>query len=190
MGIEKFTGQMDTDNMVLLRFSGVSEDRFWYGIQPDIKTFPVYCSGCNRPQSIIYVHKGSRYGYVGTIKCEHCGSDITVTDHDNIVGSIILNQAEVSFYDLYLLQWKVVQMIESRYHVSIKNHLLNIGDRRITVNQLRLIIENQTGIQTSGTMKFITDSRFSCMPRDINQWLELLYKADLDLEISRHTSPV
>jgi hypothetical protein len=181
MGIVKFTDQSNACNKVRIRFAGVTEDKNWYGIQPDIQIFPLYCNCCHKQQSEPYLHTGSRYGYVGTVQCEFCKSNIVVTDHDNIVNSIILDGKEISFHELFLLQWKYIKLIEIRYGVSIRNLLMKLDEEYIKIDCLRTLIENKIGIYTVGDMKFITDDRFPHLPEDINRWIELLYKANIQL---------
>lgn len=181
MSIEKFVNQCPASNKVKLRFVDTAEHKPWYGIQPDIHIFPLYCNCCHKQQSDFYLHKGSRYGFVGTVQCEFCEADIVVTDHDNIVDSIIFNEAEISFHDLYLLKWTYINSIEIKHNVSIKSLLMNLNKGHISINSLRELIEHAIGIPTLGTMKFSTDNRFHQLPDDINRWIELLHKADIGI---------
>ncbi|GKU24314.1 hypothetical protein [Clostridium folliculivorans] len=155
---------------------------------PDISVFPLYCTCCNAPQSKLYEHLGSRYGQVGTAICEKCGKEICVTDHDNIVASIYINNYpsnEIFFNKLYLLDWKFVDKLDE---FPIKNTLEKVTEELkkydgnfINVDELREIIENIINIKTDGKMRFITDERFSILPDDINRWIELLYRAKIDI---------
>ncbi|GFZ30138.1 hypothetical protein CSC2_06640 [Clostridium zeae] len=157
---------------------------------PDISVFPLYCTCCNAPQTKLYEHLGSRYGQVGTGKCERCGKEIYVTDHDNIVESIYINNYpsnEIFFNELYLLDWKFVDEFD---RLSIKNvvgkvteELKQYDGKFITVDVFREIIENITNIKTDGKMRFITDERFSILPDDINRWIELLYRAKINIPV-------
>lgn len=183
MGIEKWSNQSTVSNRVRLRFQGVTEEKHWYGIQPDVSVFPLYCDRCEKQQSDFYVHTGSRYGFVGAIKCEFCGSEMVVTDHDNIVDAIILNQNEISFSELYLLQWTYIKALEEQFGVSIGTVLKPLDGEFISVDSLRNRIELAIGVATAGTMQFITDVRFQNLPTDVNRWIELLYKAGIPLGI-------
>lgn len=171
--------QIDTKNRVELQL-----DRAWK-ICPSIVTFPLYCTGCKRTQPGLYIHTGSSYGQVGSCLCEFCGKEITVTDYDNVVDSIKTEETKVYFTPLYLLDWKYVKKLENRFQISVENALKTCVNPYkasfITVDELRNRIEELIPVQTDGTLKFQTDDKFSLLPDDINRWIELLYRAGLEL---------
>ncbi|QAA33587.1 hypothetical protein [Clostridium manihotivorum] len=178
----------------ILKLPTTKKNRIYIGIEseskliPDIDIFPLYCTCCNTAQSKLYEHLGSRYGQVGTAICEKCGREIYITDHDNLVTSIYINGSpsnEIFFNELYLLDWKFVDEFD---RLSIINVVKKVTDELkqydrefITVDELREMIENITDIKTDGKMKFITDERFSILPDDINRWIELLYRAKINI---------
>ena len=55
-----------------------------WGVQLDVKEFPLFCPSCRNYLNEIYEHTGSRYGQVGSVKCD-CGEELALTDIDNIV---------------------------------------------------------------------------------------------------------
>ncbi len=171
--------KVNTENCVELQL-----ERTWK-IRPSIVTFPLYCAECKRTQTKLYVHTGSCYGQVGSSLCEFCGREITVEDHDNIVDSIKTAGIEVYFTPLYLLDWKYVEKLERRFQVSVLNQLRDYvnpyGESFITVNELCDCIEKMIPVKTNGKLKFQTDERFALLPDDINRWIELLYRAGLEL---------
>ncbi|MGN0159961.1 MAG: hypothetical protein ACI4AQ_01075 [Lachnospiraceae bacterium] len=176
---EKNIKDINTDNRVELQL-----ERPWK-IRPAIVTFPLYCRECKRTQSLLYIHTGSCYGQVGSCRCEFCGSEITVEDHDNVVDSIRTAGTEVYFTSLYLLDWKYVKKLEMRFRVSVENALRACvnpyGASFITVHELCDLIEEMIPVKTDGTLKFRTQEQFALLPEDINRWIELLYRSGLEL---------
>jgi len=57
------------------------------GVQLNVNKFPLFCPSCRNYLNEIYQHNGSRYGQVGTIKCD-CGETLSLTDSDNIIEYI------------------------------------------------------------------------------------------------------
>ena len=145
---------------------------YWYGFQPDVQVFPLYCSHCHNSQKHLFLHLGSRYGQVGSTKCEYCGEKIYVTDHDNIVDSILINGEEIYFYELYKLKYQYVEFVESEFNLSFKEMFNKINWIKLSTLQEQL--ENVTGINTTGLIKYVTDKRFLILPPEVNRWIEFL----------------
>lgn len=145
-----------------------------YRIQPDVRTFPLFCNHCQKVQSTLYVHRGSRYGQVGDCDCQYCGNKIYVTDTDNIVLYIRVNGREVSFKQLYLLEWKWIELLGTRAEQLVLEKLAPLGEKAIRVNQLCELIEMALEVGTYSRNVYQTDEEFSILPEDINRWISLL----------------
>ncbi len=192
MGLLRYTkelqqnGKHNTDNNVSLRFK---EDKL-RKMLPDAGSFPLYCKACNRTQSELFIHFGSRYGQVGSCNCEFCGAVIYVNDHDNIVDSIMTAGTEIFFEELYLLDAKYINELEKITGAQISKALYdywNEGERKyqMKLNVVCDIIEELTGIKSDSTdICFITDDKYSILPEDINRWIRILYLAGVSLPMN------
>lgn len=152
-----------------------------FKLQPDVKTFPLYCNACNRVQPILYVHCGSRYGQVGSCACHYCKNTIAVTDGDNIVTYIRTNERELRFKELYLLDWNYIEQLAPAQAQLIAEALRPYEEEYITVYQLCSIVENTLDIKQYTVNKYITDKEYCFLPQDINQWISLLDAAKIKL---------
>lgn len=184
MGLMELNEENIRTNRVAIRKQGDE-----IGLSVDAAIFPLYCTRCNYPQPNLYVHCGSRYGQVGTVRCCKCGGEIYVTDHDNVVFSIYINNYpsnEIFFSKLYLLDVKYLKQLGEEHFNNIKVALLKLAEQEdfINVDKLTTIVENEMNILATGTKKYITDERFSILPDDINRWIETLENAGIkDLPI-------
>ena len=152
-----------------------------YRIQPDVRTFPLFCNHCQKVQSTLYVHRGSRYGQVGDCACQYCGNKIYVTDTDNIVLYIRVNGSEIDFKQLYLLEWKWIELLGTRAEQLVLEKLAPLGEKAIRVNQLCELIEMALEVGTYSRNVYQTDEEFSILPEDINRWISLLEHLDVGL---------
>ncbi|GKX64861.1 hypothetical protein [Inconstantimicrobium mannanitabidum] len=197
MGISVLNVDNARPNRVMIRTEQIVTKHFFYkknskklrSIIADASVFPLYCTSCNSPQPNLYVHEGSRYGQVGTVKCSSCGKDIAVIDHDNIVASIFINNYpsnEIFFQELFLLDIKYLEALGKHHFQNIEERLINIEKDNtyfISVDKLRSIIEEEMHISTSGQKKYITDERFSVLPEDINRFIEALINSGVEVPI-------
>ena len=143
-------------------------------IQPDIKIFPLFCQSCKKVQPGFYVHCGSRYGQVGSTKCQYCEVNIDVTDGDNLVDYIKVNGRVISFRELYLLDWSFIQQLGHNKEQLIENALAEYKGKYMTVNQLCSVVANAMNVNEYPVYTYSTDVDFSVLPKDINQWSSLL----------------
>lgn len=177
-------------NLVRIRCSGRSGWHNQTTMEAFIKITPLACAVCRKSQPKLYVIPGSYYESIGTTVCKHCGepivvsySDASLTDISIGNGTMNAKEIHITFRDLYLLHWHYIEKIAAKYSFAADDLFQKYDNTSIDVNKLREILEQQTGIETAGKMKFITDSRFDQLPDDISRWIELLYLAGCDLGI-------
>ena len=156
------------DNRVMVRLNTT------FKIQPDIRTFPLYCNACEKVQPILYVHYGSRYGMVGSCNCQYCQNVIDVTDGDNIVTFIKTGGREIQFNELYLLDWNYIAVLGEEKAKLVEEALSQYQDEYITVTQLCSVVGDVLGIKDYPIKKYTTDRHYSILPQDINRWISLL----------------
>ena len=141
-----------------------------WGVQLDVKSFPVFCKSCNSFSKEIYEHKGSRYGQVGSVTCE-CGQKLNLTDSDNIVEYIIIHsnndETILDFKELYKLRIQDFETLKSKYGFDIYKEYLN---QTIDLTSLIKNIEQKTGILFEEC-----ESEFPA-PSEIRKWLWLMNK--------------
>ena len=116
-----------------------------WGVQLNVKVFPIICPSCNEYFDELYHHSSSRYGQVGSIKCK-CGATVHLTDSDNIVEYIKCHSQEkvlvLDFKELYHLRSSDFESIDNIYSYDIFERHLN--DTVDLADLIRLIkIENR-----------------------------------------------
>ena len=159
--------------------------------------YPLYCTVCGKCQDDMYIHNGSRYGFVMTVQCDKCSHDITVLDHDYVFYSMCINskENEIFFEDLYCLSDMYLFALSDKFGININSILQYFNDqyhvqtnesrgyiRPVPINEFREYFENITGVKTDGTMKFTTSPHFDKLPHQINQWIEFLYRCNITNE--------
>ncbi len=164
-----------TNNRIMVRMNTS------FKIQPDVLTFPLFCRACNKVQPTLYVHCGSRYGQVGSCKCEYCQNIIDVIDGDNIVTYIRTGGREIQFKELYLLDWKYIEQLGADKTNLVENALNQHQDEYITVYQLCSLVGAALGLEDYPINKYITDRDYCILPQDINQWISLLDSMGVNL---------
>lgn len=180
MGIARISiaDAKDISNSIKIRYKNGKVDILLI----DCKVFPLFCKYCQKTQTELFLHLGSRYGQVGPISCEFCNHDITVVDHDNIVDGIKVNGEPCSFEKLYLLGADYVEWLEEWYGKSLaKTNLPEEWTDWMSVNHLREQFEQLIGIETDARVIYQTDQRFNPLPPDINRWINLLDKSSVPL---------
>lgn len=176
MGLIKYERNTSIDYDVKVGVRLNNEERT-ANLSPAVILFPVYCPRCTDTQNDFYCHLGSRYGQVGEVTCEFCGSLIAVDDRDNRVDNIRFNQTEFFFAALYRIDRIYLEELEAQQHISLWKVFKEYeGLYSLTLDQAREMIEQATGITTEGNQKFITDSRITKLPDAVNRWIELLHK--------------
>ena len=159
-------------NKFHMRLEKWSRNNEWHGFQPDIKIMPLYCGICQKQLKDFYIHTGSRYGCVGTVVCDYCGTELQVLDGDNIVDHIIVGQETFDFGELYKTSWKYTRYFENNCKLNLEVVFKN--GEFITILEAIEILQNAIGIYTTGKYRFVTDNRITELPFEINRWIELL----------------
>lgn len=117
-----------------------------WGVQLDVKLFPIQCPVCEFFFPNLFEHRGSRYGQVSQVSCA-CGEELNLTDSDNIVEYIeIHSQAGKRTQDfkvLYNLTSKDFQALSQKYNYDIfQEH----AGERMSLTELVEKVEKRTGI--------------------------------------------
>ncbi|MFC6267850.1 hypothetical protein [Frigoriflavimonas asaccharolytica] len=118
-------------------------------VQLNVAKFPLFCPSCRNYMTEIYEHNGSRYGQVGSIKCD-CGETLNLTDSDNIIEYINIQvrklKAVVDFKKLFLMEKKDFEKLKNDIGYNIYEKHFN---EKIDLNYLILNIENYLGEKIS-----------------------------------------
>lgn len=140
------------------------------GIQLDVKQFPLFCPSCKNYLNEIYEHTGSRYGQVGSVRCD-CGEDLALTDSDNIVEYINIHirklKVILDFKDLFKMRKTDFDKLKRDYGYNIYERNVN---KRIELDDL--IIDIETHIKE--TISPIETEFPSTV--GIKKWLSLMEK--------------
>jgi hypothetical protein len=113
-----------------------------WGVQLDVKEFPIICPSCNQYFPELYSHNFSRYGQVGSVNCS-CGETVQLTDSDNIVEYIKCHSKDktvtINFKELYQLTSSDFDIIRTKFTYDIfelhLNDRLNLSD---LINEIQL----------------------------------------------------
>ncbi len=116
-----------------------------WGVQLDVKKFPLFCPSCRNYLNELYEHTGSRYGQVGSVKCD-CGEELALTDSDNIVEYINIHirklKTVLNFKDLFKMHKVDFEKLKHNYGCDIYE---KSQDKRIELDNLIIDIENHIG---------------------------------------------
>ncbi len=116
-----------------------------WGVQLDVKKFPLFCPSCRNYLNELYEHTGSRYGQVGSVKCD-CGEELALTDSDNIVEYINIHirklKTVLNFKDLFKMHKVDFEKLKHNYGYDIYE---KSQDKRIELDNLIIDIENHIG---------------------------------------------
>lgn len=139
-----------------------------WGVQLDVRTFPIQCPTCRSFASTLFQHKGSRYGYVGSRDCE-CGAEIHLTDSDNIVDYIKCAGKDKSitleFSNIFSLNSAAFERLKANLGYDIfEKHL----EETIALSELNREIEETYGIIASPVEKEFP------LPEEVKKWLGIL----------------
>lgn len=98
-----------------------------WGVQLDVKEFPIFCPACKNYFVDSYKHTGSRYGQVDNLDCK-CGETLSLVDSDNIVEYIRIfskhSKITLDFKELFCLTEKNFDILKANYKYDIyKLHL-------------------------------------------------------------------
>ncbi|AIY14322.1 MULTISPECIES: hypothetical protein [Cellulophaga] len=141
-----------------------------WGVQLDVKKFPLFCLSCRNYLSEMYEHTGSRYGQVGSVKCD-CGEDLILTDSDNIVEYINIHirklKTVLDFKDLFKMRKADFEKLKSDYGYDIYEKNLN---KRLELDKLIADIEKHNGETISPI-----DTEFPATI-EIQKWMRLMEK--------------
>jgi len=141
-----------------------------WGVQLDVKEFPLFCPSCRNYLKEIYEHTGSRYGQVGSVKCD-CGEELVLTDSDNIVEYINIHirklKIVLNFKDLFKMHKVNFDKLKNEYGYDIYEKHLN---KSIELDNLIVDIEKNNG-------KIISpiDTEFPATV-GIQKWMSLMEK--------------
>ncbi|WP_298766126.1 hypothetical protein [uncultured Polaribacter sp.] len=141
-----------------------------WGVQLDVKKFPLFCHSCRNYLNEIYEHTGSRYGQVDSLKYD-CGESLSLTDSDNIVEYINIHcrklKAVLDFKDLFKMHKVNFDKLKNEYEYDIYEKHLN---KRIELDNLIVDIEKNNG-------KIISpiDTEFPATV-GIQKWMSLMEK--------------
>jgi hypothetical protein len=124
----------------------IVRDKPW-GVQLDVKLYPILCPVCNSFSPSLYQHEFSRYGYVGKTTCQ-CGTELTLTDSDNIVEYINIHskysKVTLNFKELYNLTAEDFQTLNQRYNYNIFQEHAN---EQLSLAELIDEVAEKNGIQ-------------------------------------------
>lgn len=106
-----------------------------WGVQLDVKEFPIICPSCNTYFEELYYHNFSRYGQVGSVNCK-CGETVHLTDSDNIVEYINCHSGnktiKLDFKKLFQLASSDFELIAKKFNYDVfkkhRNERLNLTD--------------------------------------------------------------
>ena len=116
-----------------------------WGVQLDVKSFPVYCPSCQSYLPERFEHRGSRYGLVGSIQCA-CGDDLNLTDGDNIVEFIAIHgknlKHRLEFDELFQLGEQNFGRLKAELGYDV---FTEHAQERITLGELLNAVEEKTG---------------------------------------------
>lgn len=115
-------------------------------VYPDIRIMPLVCPACRRPLEGLYLHGGSRYGFVGNHTCDYCDAKFSITDSDNIVEELRLyhlhpetkleSNLTLNYTKLYRLEPKVWDEVQ-----VLTGYDIYAGPERIQLEQVMDDIE-------------------------------------------------
>ncbi|MBO1514415.1 hypothetical protein [Metabacillus bambusae] len=148
-----------------------------WGTQLDVSITPIFCVKCNKQLPELYEHMGSRYGQVGTIQCDFCGTNIYCVDNDNIVEKLCTTGYILDYYKLYKLEdeiWgKVKDVIE--YDITSR-HVGNTVTLDYVINE----ICQEFSITLKDNNYFISeDGKITKFPKSVTKWFDLLQTLSL-----------
>lgn len=138
-----------------------------FGVQLDVKIFPIICPSCNKYFDELYTHTSSRYGQVGSKECR-CGKTVHLTDSDNIVEYIDCHSENktitIDFKELFQLKTSDFKLIAEKYGYDVfEKHLNEYLDLEDLINR----IEITDGIKTKPV-----DSKIP-LPETVKKWIGL-----------------
>lgn len=138
------------------------------------RTIPLFCYCCKKQQSDLFAWRGTRYGQPHIHKCEFCGSELWVTDRDWQGTYLWVNDVEIKFDDLYLIDWKYVESLGTEKMEQIKEQLLALDEIVVPIPKFCDIIEEVMGVKDYPIHKYIVNGIYRRMPEDILRWFSLL----------------
>jgi hypothetical protein len=142
------------------------------GIQLDVGITPIYCVICQKQLPDLYEHLGSRYGQVGTIDCDFCGTNIHCIDNDNIVDKLGTTGYILVYYQLYRLEEKIWKNLKDAvgYDITYRH-----GGETVTLDRVIDEICNENKITlASGNHYTSKDGKITMFPKSVTKWFELL----------------
>jgi hypothetical protein len=148
-----------------------------WGVQLDVHITPIYCVNCEQQLPGLYEHLGSRYGQVGTLKCNHCDFDIHCVDNDNIVEELRTSGYTLNYYSLYRQEnetWKKIK--ETTGYDIISRH----GGNTVLLTTITNEIAREYKITLKGNQSFTShDGKITHFPNSITNWFELLNELNI-----------
>ncbi|EKT3967409.1 hypothetical protein NTJ12_002497 [Flavobacterium psychrophilum] len=145
-------------------------------IQIDNNITPLFCCNCKNQLTNFYKLNGSRYGQVGTIKC-NCGAEIHCTDSDNIVEYLdtltTVEQNQVGKYHIdysriYKLNNEIFSLIKDKTGFDVFKQYSN---QNVELNVIVKELETKYVIEKSREYSF---ENFKRLPVIINKWYSIL----------------
>jgi hypothetical protein len=143
------------------------------------KIIPLYCCNCKSQIDGLYELLGSRYGFVGTVKCA-CGADINIVDPDShptefIDTSTTLNEQKIAdfhidFKKLYKLNDSTFELIEKGIGFNIAKACEN---HQVDLKEIINIMQNEYNIETDSSKDYY-DLVFQVLPSDIKKWYGII----------------
>lgn len=184
--------------MGIERVSAVEEGGLRVGVQRradgrilvDAEVTPLCCPRCGKQLPGMFAHRGSRYGQVGSVGCDHCGAVIHCVDRDNRVDSLSLSTSpgdghdEIRYADLYLLLPDVVgaaveaarrdRSVTGADAVAALDRFVNGAD--LGLAEVIRIVSEAAGLDPGAVApaQLHHDPRFSRLPAVVERWHGLL----------------
>ncbi|APC47826.1 hypothetical protein BME96_06410 [Virgibacillus halodenitrificans] len=156
----------------------------------DAMVIPAYCLNCEKQLSHFFHYKGSRYGQVGEIVCNHCQSIIYCTDHDNIQHFIYMSPenymnpfinntleqtpSKIDFNSLYMVNGEVMEKLRQTVASKSSTDPFKHHSRKMEIAELVDVSCKQLNIKSLPEESIITDERLPHLPGKVNRWLNLL----------------
>lgn len=184
--------------MGIERVSPDQEEKLRVGVQRsragriyvDAEVTPLFCPSCRKQLPGMFAHRGSRYGQVGSVGCDHCGVMIHCVDRDNRVDELFLSTSpgdlhdEIRYADLYLLLPNIISgAVEAAGMDRPGKGATRLAGLDQFVNGAELglaevirIVSEAAGLDPEALVpaQLLHDPRFSRLPKVVERWHGLL----------------
>jgi len=147
-----------------------------WGVQLDVEITPLYCMNCHQQLDGFFKFGDSRYGQIGTVKCNHCGADINCVDDDNIRERLMTYTGKSEFIlvysELYELDNEIWKVMKGKlgYDIIKKYQGETISLRKVIEE---ICEEYQIEPSSLEACTTATSDKISRLPEVVNKWRSL-----------------